>query len=62
MTLVKDFDRLPPEEKGRHYAYFGLLGFVATVTKPKKILEVEGAVTKSLEKLTFEKTLEFFQK
>ena len=60
MVLVKDFDSLSPDEKGRHNTYFGLLGFISVVTKPKKILEIEGIVTGDLEKLTFAKTLEFF--
>lgn len=62
LICLQDYAGLPDQIKIKHNTVAAILMLANRVTTPKKIIALEGIISKTMEKLTFDQTLKFFEK
>lgn len=62
LICLQDYAGLPDQIKIKHNTVAAILMVANRVTTPKKIIALEGIISKTMEKLTFDQTLKFFEK
>jgi hypothetical protein len=62
LICLGDYAGLSDSLKIKHNAVAAILMMTNHVTAPRKVAALEGAIQKTMEKLTFQQTLQFFEK